>query len=86
MWSLNMGEMGTQIPTSILLVMLTGIYRMSEKTKWLVTVIYTEIYPIAVEAETKEEAGRLAIARYEATADLEPAETFYYVEDILKEH
>lgn len=59
---------------------------MSEKKKWLVTVIYTEIYPIAVEAETKEEAGKLAVAQYEANEDLEPTENFYYVEDILKEH
>jgi hypothetical protein len=59
---------------------------MSEKTNWLVTVIYTEIYPIAVEAESKEEAVRLARDTYESDDVLEPIETFYYVEDILKEH
>lgn len=60
---------------------------MSEKSKYLVVVVASEIYPIAVEANSKEEAHDLALQMYEGTGeDLQPAENFYYVEDVLEEN
>lgn len=58
---------------------------MSEKTNWLVTVIYTEVHPIAVEAESKDEAVRLAIETFE-TKEIKPIEAYIKVEDILQEN
>ena len=56
------------------------------KQTWLVTIVQSEIYPMQVEADTAEEAQRLATQAYEATADLEPAESYYFIEDILQEN
>jgi hypothetical protein len=58
----------------------------SMKQKWLVTIVQSEIYPMQVEADTPEEAQRLATQTYEANADLEPAESYYFIEDVLEEN
>lgn len=58
---------------------------MSGNKKWLVVMIRSEVYPIQVEAKSAKEAEHLAVVQYESTADLEPAEDYYYVEDILEE-
>ena len=59
---------------------------MSSKQMWLVTIVQSEVYPMQIEAETAEEAQRLALQMYEADADLEPAEGYYFIEDVLKEN
>jgi hypothetical protein len=56
------------------------------KQKWLVTIVQSEIYPMQVEADSPEEAQRLAVQTYEANADLEPAESYYFIEDVLEEN
>lgn len=56
------------------------------KQSWLVTIVQSEIYPMLIEADTADEAQHLAVQAYEATADLEPAESYYFIEDILKEN
>jgi len=56
------------------------------KQKWLVTIVQSEIYPMQIEADSPEEAQRLAVQTYEAIADLEPAESYYFVEDVLEEN
>jgi hypothetical protein len=56
------------------------------KKTWLVTIVQSEIYPMQVEADTPEEAQRLAVRTYEANADLEPAESYYFIEDVLEEN
>lgn len=59
---------------------------MSKKQTWLVTIVQSEIYPMQVEADSPEEAQRLAVQTYEANTDLEPAESYYFIEDVLEEN
>jgi hypothetical protein len=53
--------------------------------KWLVVMIRAEVYPITVEAKSAKEAEHFAIVEYESK-NLEPADNYYYVEDILEEN
>lgn len=59
---------------------------MSEKKKWLAVIIKAEVYPITVEASTAKEAEELAVAMYDAGDDVESADTYFYVEDVLEEN
>ena len=56
-----------------------------EMKKWLVVMIRAEVYPITVEAKSAKEAEHFAIVEYESK-NLEPADNYYYVEDILEEN
>ena len=56
------------------------------KKKRLVVVVQSDVFPIQVEADSKEEAEHLAIQMYEASADLKPTESYYYAEDVLEEN
>lgn len=59
---------------------------MSEKKKWLVVIIKAEVYPIQVEAKSAKEAEELAVSMYDAGDDVESADTYFYVEDVLEEN
>jgi len=39
-----------------------------------------------IDADSREEAQRIAVQKYEATADLDPAESYYFIEDVLEEN
>lgn len=59
---------------------------MGKKRMWLVTIVHTEVFPIQIEANTTEEAHKLAIQMYEGDSDLEPVESYYFIKDVLKEN
>lgn len=59
---------------------------MQQKQKWLVTIVQSQIYPMQIDADSREEAQRIAVQKYEATADLDPAESYYFIEDVLEEN
>lgn len=56
-----------------------------ETKKWLVVIIKAEVYPITVEAKSAKEAEHFATVEYESK-NLEPADTYYYIEDTLEEN
>ena len=56
-----------------------------KKQKYLVVMIRAEVYPITVEASSQKEAEHLAVVEYESKR-LDPADNYYYVEDILEEN
>lgn len=57
-----------------------------KKQRWLVTIVQSEIYPILVEADTEKLAEKLAVEMFDGTTDIEPADSYYFVEHILKEN
>ena len=56
-----------------------------EAKKWLVVMIRAEVYPITVMADSAKLAEHLATVEY-STKNLEPADSYFYVEDILEEN
>ena len=57
----------------------------SDKKKWLVVIVRAEVYPITVDAKSAKEAEHLATVEYESK-NLDPADNYYYVEDVLEEN
>jgi hypothetical protein len=55
------------------------------KKKYLVVIVKSEIYPITVDALNLKEAEQLATVEYESK-NLDPADTYFYVEDVLEEN
>jgi hypothetical protein len=50
-----------------------------------VVIVRAEVYPITVDAKSAKEAEHLATVEYESK-NLDPADNYYYVEDVLEEN